>query len=235
MLCLIAGILGVVGCDTGVFTDGDGNVYTTIRLGTQVWTVENLRTTSYICGTPIPFVENSDEWTGLGTPALCFYENTKNQDTIEKYGALYNWYVLAPENPLKIAPKGWRVPTDKDWNILETFLSENGYNWDRSFSGNKVAKAIAAQTDWNESDVNGAIGNSDGRNNRSRFSAYPGGYRFDNGLFYHLGNRTYWWTATEYIISHAFNRNIDHNFDDLSRLSDSKRLGFSVRLVSDVQ
>ena len=47
--------------DHGTVTDFDGNVYHTITIGSQVWTVENLKTTHYRDGTPIPNILNSTD------------------------------------------------------------------------------------------------------------------------------------------------------------------------------
>ena len=53
-------------------TDYEGNVYNTVQVGTQVWTVENWRSLKYFDGSDIPLVQNSTTWVGLTTPAACY-------------------------------------------------------------------------------------------------------------------------------------------------------------------
>lgn len=68
--------------------------------------------------------------------------NTINEDSIKRFGALYNWSVIKSGS---IAPAGWHVPTDSEWTILEKYLVSHGYSWDgKSDSTDKVAKSLAA-------------------------------------------------------------------------------------------
>jgi uncharacterized protein (TIGR02145 family)/uncharacterized repeat protein (TIGR02543 family) len=102
-------------------TDPDGNVYTTVVIGTQRWMAQNLKTTRYKDGKAIPLVTDNNQWSTLDGPGYCWYGNEiSNKAT---YGALYNWHVVAPSNADKIAPDNWRVPTDADWATLTDYLS----------------------------------------------------------------------------------------------------------------
>jgi uncharacterized protein (TIGR02145 family) len=56
-------------------TDYDGNTYSTVKIGTQVWTVENLAVTHYRNGLVIPEVTDNTAWAALTTGALCAYNN----------------------------------------------------------------------------------------------------------------------------------------------------------------
>jgi uncharacterized protein (TIGR02145 family) len=129
----------------GTLTDTDGNVYQTVQIGTQVWTVENLRVTKYNDGSSIPLDTSTATWGNATTPMFCYYSNTTNSDSIKKYGALYNWYVVNPLNPKKIAPTGWHVPTDAEWDTLQNNLIAKGYNWDGTTTGNNQAIRQNAQ------------------------------------------------------------------------------------------
>jgi uncharacterized protein (TIGR02145 family) len=164
----------------GTLIDQEGNVYRTITIGSQTWMAENLRTTIYRNGDPIPNVTDSLMWINLNTGAYCTYNNTVSTDTICTYGRLYNWYALNDDR--NIAPDGWHVPTLDEWLILENYLGndtiaveklrEEGYiHWKR--------KGIIAAT------------------NESGFTAIPGGYRPSG--FISIGESGNWWTATEVI------------------------------------
>lgn len=214
-------------------TDADGNVYTAVTIGNQVWTVENLRTTKYNDGAPIPLVTDRSEWVACGDssrPACCWYENDNSNK--EKYGVLYNWYAV---NSGKLAPKGWHVPSDSEWTELEKYLIKNGYNWDKTKEGQKIAKSMAAKTDWASNDDSGTIGNDLSKNNRSGFSALPGGFRLDRGYFYDIGCHGYWWTTTEYNASFVWRRALYNDKINLIRNHGTlqKGSGFSVRLMRD--
>ena len=222
-----------------ILIDPDKNVYTTVQIGTQVWTVENLRTTKYADGTAIPHVTDNREWGVLSSPAYSWYNNDPGQG----YGALYNWWVVDTLNEHKIAPEGWKVPTDADWTELENYLIANGYNWDGSipegdppfdWSHNKIGKAMASSGgEWGTSATVGHVGNDQESNNSSGFSALPGGYRFSYGNFDDVGSSGRWWSATESNASFAWDRYLNRDTEYLDGNYRYKGLGLSVRLLRD--
>jgi uncharacterized protein (TIGR02145 family)/uncharacterized repeat protein (TIGR02543 family) len=199
--------------------DVDENVYTTVTIGNQVWTVENLRTTRYNDGSGIPLVADSVEWSTLTEPGYCYYQNTTDTVLQKKWGALYNWYVVAPNNPQKLAPAGWHVPTDEDWTTLSTYLGGE------MVAGGKMKEAGTAN--WTSPNT--------GATNSSGFSALPVGIRFYLGDFYGRSWFAYWWSATEYDLEPAYSRYLSCDEGKLRNSYDIKSDGFSVRLVRDLE
>jgi uncharacterized protein (TIGR02145 family) len=217
---------------SGTVTDTDGNVYHTVKIGDQEWTAENLKTTKYNDGTAIPKVSDSLTWFALTRPGYCYYANTTDIDSINKYGALYNWYVV---NTKKLAPTGWHVPADSEWDTLQNYLIANGYNWDGTTTDNKIAKSLAAMADWKASSAAlGVIGNDLTLNNKSGFSAVPAGLRLNYAAFNNKGFMSCWWSATAMEgMPFAYYRYLSNGYDYLERVEYFENSGLSVRLVKD--
>ena len=78
----------------GYVNDIDNNEYRIIQIGTQEWLSENLKTTKFNDGSPVPNIQNEDEWNNLTSGAWSYYDNEIENNL--KYGKLYNWYVTCP-------------------------------------------------------------------------------------------------------------------------------------------
>jgi uncharacterized protein (TIGR02145 family) len=216
-------------------SDIDGNIYNTVLIGAQCWTKENLRVRRYNKGRSISFDAiggsggSSSTWSNLRIGAHTIYANdsTTTPSNRTKYGYLYNWYAakgiytegtILPNDTLNICPEGWHVPTDADWTTLTTELGGE------SVAGGKM-KSIGTVSYWNSP--------NEGATNSSGFSALPGGYRINNGSFNNLSNSAVFWRATEVNANNAWSSRLEHNSDDVSRISYEKQLGASIRCLKD--
>jgi uncharacterized protein (TIGR02145 family) len=189
---------------------------------------------TYRDGTEIPQVTDPTQWSNLTTGAWCYYDNDPTKPR------LYNWYAVMgihdtdPNTPNKeFAPEGWHVPTDAEWTTLEEYLIANGYNYDGTTTGNKIAKAMASNTGWNSFTNTGAIGNDQSLNNSSGFKAFPEGSRLSNGSFNYEGNNAIFCSSTEDGTNGAWNRFLSNSYSNLHRDVSYKQDGFSVRFVRD--
>jgi len=235
LACLMSCVL-FGSCMRSDVTDVDGNVYHTVKIGSQIWMVENYRATKFNDGTPIAHVPDSVAWQALTSPGYCFYKNTCNTDTIQRFGALYNWYTVHAE---KFAPEGWKVPTDEDWETLQNYLIQHGYNWDGVKRDNRIGKALAAQSGWKPFGIKGMPGNEMQDNNKSGFCGVPAGFRYDSRdsagwypIFDAIGHKAGWWSATEVTTSVASVYVVGFCIDYLVKYHQwLKTCGYSVRLV----
>jgi uncharacterized protein (TIGR02145 family) len=110
----------------GSISDRDGNTYKTIKIGTQEWMAENLRTRSFkngdfISTTKIPTADISQET----EPKYQWAYDGKESNVIP-YGRLYTWYAVNDKRG--ICPEGWHVPNEQEWDTLTTYLRPNTYN-----------------------------------------------------------------------------------------------------------
>ena len=196
----------------GSMTDQEGNVYKTITIGTQEWMAENLNTSIFRNGEPIPNVTDDPEWEELNIGAWCYYNNDPSYSC--PHGKLYNWYTCVDGRQL--CPTGWHVPSDIEWIVLTNFLGGS------SIAGAKMKSAGTATNSWFLSTLNAT--------NSCGFSGLPGGY--SNGGYQNagLGTGGWWWSSSgEDGYQGAWFRSLDSDF----RSSTLKTLGFSVRCLRD--
>ena len=218
----------------GTVTDIDGNTYDYLTYGTQQWTVENAAMETYRDGTPIPQITDATQWSSLTTGAWCYYDNDPTK------GKLYNWYAVAgihdndPNTPnMEFAPEGWHVPSDAEWTSLEEHLIANGYNYDGTTTGNKIAKSMASTSDWLNSTNAGAPGNNQSLNNSSNFNVLPHGYRNLNGVFYEESYDGIVWSSTVDDPTHSWNRIIYSDQNSIIRNNGYSKSGSSVRFIQN--
>ncbi len=160
----------------GTLIDQEGNSYRTIVIGNQEWMAENLKTSIYQNGDPIPNVIDGTQWGSLSSGAWCHYNNDSQYEC--PYGKLYNWYAAA--DPRNVCPTGWHVPSLEEWDVLRI-----------DAVANDAAKVKSAGNQyWIGSFANGS--------NLSGFSALPNGVRYyqQDGMFTQNGNWATWWSSS---------------------------------------
>jgi len=131
------------------------------------------------------------------------------------YGKLYNWY--AATDSRKLAPIGWHVPSDAEWETLRTYLGG------QTVTGGKIKEA--GNSHWKSPNT--------GATNETGFTALPGGSRLINGAFYLIYYDAYLWSTTENTSANAWAQFLYYDGSNAYRNNPYKRAGFSVRCLMD--
>ncbi len=197
------------------------NTIKEVTIGKQVWMSENLNVDKFRNGEAIPEAKTEEEWEKAGQnkqPAWCYYNN--NPDNGERYGKLYNWFAV--NDPRGLAPVGFKVPTDDEWNRLIDFLGG------KSLAG----KSMKSTQFWADIEKDGSVRSGNGTN-ESGFAGLPGGFRYSNGDFNGVGSYGYWWSSSEYETDNAWYRFLNYNNGSASQSNDNKQDGLSVRCLRD--
>jgi uncharacterized protein (TIGR02145 family) len=194
-------------------TDFDGNIYDTVHIGTQVWLKQNLNSSFYKDGTPIPNITDNAVWSGLNTGARCYYNND-SATYAPVYGALYNWYAVNTSN---LCPTNWHVPSYAEWTTLRTYLGDN------NLAGGKLKETGLSH--WLSPNINAT--------NETGFTALPAGYRDGNGVYFHIGNNSFWWNSNEYNATEARMNLLSNSSGYINFSLYGKMIGSSVRCLKD--
>jgi uncharacterized protein (TIGR02145 family) len=192
-------------------TDGDGNHYPVVTIGTQLWMAENLKTTKYNDNASISLETDNMAWNNLTSPAYCWYNNNGGLYK-DIYGALYNAYAVATG---KLCPSEWHIPSNAEWTTLSSALG--------SSAGGKMKEA--GSVNWTSPNT--------GATNASGFTGRPGGARAMGGIFSEMNGSAYWWSSTEMPPMEYWSRSIFNWDAALFSGPGYKSNGYSVRCVKD--
>ncbi len=159
-----------------------GKTYNTVQIGAQCWLKENLNIGTRIAG-------SSDQTDNNTIEKYCYDDLETNCDT---YGGFYQWAeavqykngatnTASPSpvfsgNVQGICPSGWHIPTYDEFQVLSTYVSNNG----------NALKEVGQGNGYN-------IGT-----NTSGFSALLSGYRETDGYTRYIGEFTQFWSIYEY-------------------------------------
>ena len=179
---------------------------------------KNLNVDTFRNGDIILEVKSNEEWENAskeGRPAWCYYDNNPSNGI--KYGKLYNWYAVNDSRGL--APEGWHIPNNKEWNQLMDHLGGE------SVAGTKLKSTYGWIENGNYPTIYGT--------NESGFTGFPGGYRSKDGDFASIGASCIWWSSSEANTTNAWDRWLNYDERKAFRLDHSKGSGYSVRCVKN--
>jgi len=193
--------------------DADGNSYPVIRIGSQNWMAENLRASHFRNMDEIPTTDDIlEDLTEIEDPVFQWIFDNE-EASAETTGRLYTWYTV--NDFRNICPVGWAVPSDDEWSMLTQFLGGE------HISGAKLKDNCSDL--WTYPNT--------GADNRTGYSAIPGGFRYAHGEFSNFGENAYLWSRTEANLNSAFVRYMFYDNETVYKGMNSKKHAFSVRCI----
>ncbi|MBN2215601.1 MAG: T9SS type A sorting domain-containing protein [Bacteroidales bacterium] len=203
---------------SSITDERDGKVYDIVRIGEQWWMAQNMN-----AGTMI-----NDSVASSQNGYIEKYCQDNQEKGCDSYGGLYQWeemmqYNLSDTNnpgiTRGICPDGWHVPTEPEWDRLESFIAESG-------NEGMEATVLKSTSGWYEdgdgTDIYGFRGLPGGKLN-----APPA------GGFYPTDYYGFFWTATESGESFARSRYLQYTGPAIYHTGDEKGNAYSVRCIKD--
>lgn len=181
--------------DIPAVADIDGNVYSTVKIGEQCWMRENLRTTHFPNGSPIPMCT---DWSQRSDSLPFCYPPAKDTSKVAVYGLLYNWHAAmngeassdaTPSGVQGICPNGWHIPSRAEQYQLKNYVSAlNKYRCttppDQVWH---VAPALASNFGWASCSAGCTPGYDSTQNNATGLSICPAGSIIGNVSYSFIG------------------------------------------------
>ena len=217
-----AAVMGVECPGTPTVTDGEGNVYGTVRIGDRCWMKEDLRATKFRNGDAIPTASSNakwrEGWTGPGAGPL-----RAKVDHPDVSSQLYNGRGV--RDARGICPAGWSVPTITIWRNMFTLLGG------RQTAGGKL-KSTQTRTPTTHGWTHGWAEPNTSATNASGFNGLPANRRGINGAFEGLYFSANWWSSSE--VAGGFRAFLTmHLWETMSEYNAHTGYGLSVRCVRD--
>lgn len=208
-ILFIAGLLFTIfSVFSQTIQDFDKNTYTIVKIGTQEWLKENLRSIHY-----------SD-----GTPVNGFMKYQNSDTSVDVYGLLYTWKAAMHDSTAEgvqgICPCGWHIPAESEWELLFSFLGGD-------YIAGKHLKE-AGTSHWNSPNTS---------DNSSGFTALPAGY-YNSDPEYVIGysnqrNVLGLWSSTASGNYYAVQFAIANNEDNVYQYDWLKTDGYSIRCLNN--
>jgi uncharacterized protein (TIGR02145 family) len=204
-------------------SDYDNFSYPVVKIGTQTWMGQNLKSKHYSNGDSIPYIIEDTVWVNLKKGACTAFLNY--EPCVPYIGQLYNWFAVNDKRG--ICPTGWHVSSSADWDTLLNYLGG------AEVAGGKLKTTGIDYTTTFDLDIRDWKAPNIGATNSSGFSAGPGGSRNTDGRLYNQGINCFYWLADERDSYYAYNRYIWYKRTLVSKVFHTKADGFVVRCVKD--
>ncbi len=230
-------------CGKNYVDPRDNQVYPTVSPAgsNQCWMAKNLNYGTLVVGSTY------NTHMIAGVQKLCYSDNESNCST---YGALYRWeeavngenvsaasdqpnynYVSGSSGDVEgVCPRGWHVPSDEEWKVLELSLGMTQAQVDATgWRGSDQGRKLKSVNLWTSNSATTGT-------NTSGMDMLPGGYRYiSGGTFHYLGTRGNWWSSTPNDGSTAWRRSLGYTEARVLRITYNKSYGFSVRCVRNTK
>lgn len=187
----------------------------TVKIGNQTWMTKNLDVSTFRNGDSIFHAKTNIEWEQAAKskkPAWCFYLHDPKNGV--RSGKLYNWYAVT--DPRNLAPKGFHLPNEDDWNLLINYLGGEEIAAPKMRYGKMWGDSVLVTSP------------------KGTFGAIPTGWlKYTDTKSEFINDGAYWWSTISYSSKIAWTRYLVFKSTQVKSYCYNKGSGLAVRCVKD--